>query len=1376
VTDFTPGAGGDLIDISGLVTNVLEGNPFDGGRLRLLASGSDTLLQLRHLANETYVTVLTLAGIAPTQVLKANFVGGYDPLGGSGGATLTGTSGGDNLTGTDLDDIILGLDGNDTLDGGEGNDVLDGGNGNDTLYGGGGVGKDTLRGGDGDDVLEANFFGENLLEGGKGDDRLRSNGGGNDVLNGGDGADHLVLMERTAGEYGSTITLSGGAGDDIIDILSVNRAAGVIASGGEGADRFTVGSNVAGSKVRILDFSSNDQLDLREWVPSDLSGNPFGPSGYLKAVQEGANVAIYVDRGGAASASPPGLMVTLVDVSLASLTTANFTGGYDPHGGNQAPSQGGTTGNDTLAGGPLDDNIDGRDGDDRIDGAGGNDTLRGGAGNDVLAGGPGNDSLYGDSGSDTLDGGEGDDLLDGGEGNDVLRDAAGSNDMRGGAGDDVLRADGASGNSVLDGGAGNDTIEAGWNAATVRGGSGDDAIAFLPGRDGARGAALRAEGGDGKDTFTLSAGIASLRDVVLAGGAGADRYVFQPDGQGAWGAWGAYTIADFQAGSGGDLIDLFSLLPDAAGSPVAGGQVRMLQDGTRVLLQVDSDGAGGPLAYETRLILENTALGSLTWHNFSEGLRVDGSSGGMELAGGSGVDQLAGGRLDDTLRGEAGADILNGNAGNDILLGGDGDDRLEGGAGNDRLEGGAGRDVLVDNAGNNTLRGGDGDDRIETGGPGEHQAFGEDGNDVLVAAGSGLYEGGAGNDRIEFYASLSSQPPGTARLRGGDGADTIRFGSNLATIQVIAEGGAGIDVFQPASASMEGALRIADFTAGNRGDVLDVSVLREVFGRGSAGNPFAADGFMKLAQRGADTVLQVRVEGVWHDSVLLQNVTVSTLTTANFIAGMAPDTRPGTTQTGTAGSDTLAGGALADILRGGGGDDVLLGAGGDDLLYGEAGNDLLDAGAGNDRLEGGDGNDALIGGEGDDELFGGDGNDSLNDNRGNNVLRGGAGDDVLAGSADGYSQVYGEAGTDTFIIEGGRGIFDGGADHDVFRLAFSAGATGTLLLTGGAGRDSYRPSSASFGATVTVTDFDTGADGDFLDLTGLVTPTSGNPFLPGGSLQLVQRGADTVLQTRDGAGPFQDALVLRGVDVDALSSDNMVYAFGNNNGLLYQGSAGADNFTGSADDDILHGNAGDDILTGRAGNDRIDGGAGIDSAVFGGTRAQYTVAQGQSREILVSDLRPGGGDGNDTLTSIERLVFADGAIALDTGANDNAGQAYRIYRAAFDREPDFGGLGFWIAKRDEGVTLQQMAAAFVTSEEFVKKYGAAPTNAEIVGSFYRNILDREPDPGGFDFYVAVLDRKAATLGAVLADISESVENRTAVAELIGNGIHYDPYL
>ncbi|WP_370661933.1 calcium-binding protein, partial [Massilia alkalitolerans] len=83
ITDFAPGAGGDLIDLGLIAARYAARNPFDDGSIRLLASGADTLLQMRHETSGSYLTVLKLAGVVPAQLVQANFVGAYDPLGGT---------------------------------------------------------------------------------------------------------------------------------------------------------------------------------------------------------------------------------------------------------------------------------------------------------------------------------------------------------------------------------------------------------------------------------------------------------------------------------------------------------------------------------------------------------------------------------------------------------------------------------------------------------------------------------------------------------------------------------------------------------------------------------------------------------------------------------------------------------------------------------------------------------------------------------------------------------------------------------------------------------------------------------------------------------------------------------------------------------------------------------------------------------------------------------------------------------------------------------------------------------------------------------------------------------------------------------------------
>ena len=182
----------------------------------------------------------------------------------------------------------------------------------------------------------------------------------------------------------------------------------------------------------------------------------------------------------------------------------------------------------------------------------------------------------------------------------------------------------------------------------------------------------------------------------------------------------------------------------------------------------------------------------------------------------------------------------------------------------------------------------------------------------------------------------------------------------------------------------------------------------------------------------------------------------------------------------------------------------------------------------------------------------------------------------------------------------------------------------------------------------------------------------------------------------------------------------------------------------------------------------LDGGAGTDTAVFSGNRASYTISKASTGLTVTSTA-----EGLDTLANVERLKFADTAIAFDTSGV--GGQTYRVYKAALNRTPDVGGLGFWISGMDGGESLNAVAQGFVNSVEFKTVYGASPTNAQIVTRFYDNVLGRAADSSGYNYWLGVLNSGQASVAGVLASFSESPENQAAVIGVIGNGILYTPY-
>lgn len=115
---------------------------------------------------------------------------------------------------------------------------------------------------------------------------------------------------------------------------------------------------------------------------------------------------------------------------------------------------------------------------------------------------------------------------------------------------------------------------------------------------------------------------------------------------------------------------------------------------------------------------------------------------------------------------------------------------------------------------------------------------------------------------------------------------------------------------------------------------------------------------------------------------------------------------------------------------------------------------------------------------------------------------------------------------------------------------------------------------------------------------------------------------------------------------------------------------------------MVTGGASNDVFRATSASDAFDGGAGIDTVVFSGSRAAYSLSTIQAGEWVVT---PASG-GADVLRNVERMRFDDAAVALDI--QGHGGQAYQLYQAAFACQPDAKGLGDWIEFLDRGGSLE----------------------------------------------------------------------------------------
>ena len=1290
---------------------------------------------------------------------------------------LNGTAGDDVLVGGHLDDKLYGGDGNDKLDGRDGNDVLYGGAGNDTLQGDsndlldGGSGDDTLLGsgnarlfgGAGNDTLTAAYDATGVdVDGGTGDDKIDVYSSSNVVAGAGNDAIEMWAIFTWITNCGKL------EGNDGNDRFVVHGIGSVEATGGNGSDIFELEGPMSGdAKYVITDFMTGlggDQLDISRmlrWSSAGQEGNPFGQGGSLRLEQRGADTVVvynYIAYG--STTVTPFVAVTLKDVQAGSLGPDNIVGGYAPSGVVEGKTLTGTAGSDWLTGGVGDDRLYGEDGADNLQGSDGNDYLEGGKegstdGNDTLSGGAGNDTLAGGPGNDTLNGDAGDDVLEGGSGEDDISDSQGSNTIRGGAGNDWIHNLGI-GKAIVDGGEGDDTIEGAYGDATLVGGDGQDSISVTGGVLASK-RTVNVQGGAGDDRIEFWINDNDAIDVLASGGEGKDSFVFKlPYAPKS----GGLVISDFTPGSG-DKLDFTEIVGRyATGNPFTRlGYLKLVQSGADTVVYVDGDGAAGNYrSMVAAVTLKGVSAADLTSADFIAGYDPKGSDTGTTLTGTAGADELRGGALDDTLDGAAGNDQLFGGAGNDKLLGGPGDDKLWGQGGDDILEGGAGNDELGDAEGSNVLDGGDGNDNVT----GTGTLRGGAGNDIVGGGFSGgqhVLEGGSGDDTLRMWNTKYSDTDwaANATMDGGDGNDRFELLTSFASSVVSARGGAGSDTYVIGQ-TMEAALTIEDFVAGAAGDVLDVSNLLR-WGYGLEVNPFGEKAYMRLQQSGNDTLLQFDSDGAggpaaFRTIAVLRNVVAASLTAANFNAGVKPDGSPGGLDLqGTQGNDDLAGGAQDDVIRGLAGDDIIKGNGAEDHLFGDAGNDTLDGGDGSDVLEGGDG------------------------------------DDKLTDSAGASNRLDGGAGNDELILST-SGSMSGGDGDDRLAVGISYDGISKITATGGAGRDVFDLGYMRSYETLTITDFTPGAGGDTIDMRTMVgwgPYSTANPF--GTSLRMSQVGADTLIEFRakgvDGNfGDFKPLLRLLGVQAAQLGwesfagglspdgSSRLGPRFGSERSESLHGTGlddtldskgGYDSLFGYAGADTLRGGDGNDWLDGGSGDDFLDGGAGRDTAVWDpGTIIKY---QRSGDTVTVTSSA-----GVDTLVGIERLKVGNQVVAFDL--DGNAGQMYRLYQAALGRTPDAGGLGFWIAQADKGIDILGIAQGFIESSEFTRAVGQMPPNRDVVTFFYQNVLHREPDRAGLDYWTNALDKKIATLPEVLFGFSDSGENKAAVAALIGQSFTY----
>jgi Ca2+-binding RTX toxin-like protein len=494
-------------------------------------------------------------------------------------------------------------------------------------------------------------------------------------VTGGAGADIITgggLNDTIVGDAGNDI-IDGGAGDDSVnagsgtDTVTIN-AAGDIADGGSGTDTLTVTSIGAGTFV--IDLSATgDQL---------TTFNGAANAG----LQQGFEI---------------------VDLST---VNGRVTGTASASGS-------------TITGGSAADTLTGGAGNDSLTGNAGADVLVAGAGIDTLIGGNGNDAytitlstvgIHDDTVTEAgTTGGTTDsltvlgaspttravlNLTTAGLGNSLIEtlditalSVAGATVTVGANATTVLGSDfvdsitgGASTDSLL-GGAGGDIINAGDGADSIDGGAGDD---FLKADSTTENDVDIITGGTGNDTIVI-ADAGEADDVIEAAGGGTNDTLFVN------GISAASVVvngaADFTGANGLGIEQI--VISTGGTATFIGAQL------TGNTINITEQAAGTSSLVVTATAAGTTNLSSLT---FAAGSYVD--STGTIVAGNArtdGNDTVVINATDASahvVTGTSHADSITGGADVDTISGGAGADTLIGAAGVDSLTGGTGADVF----------------------------------------------------------------------------------------------------------------------------------------------------------------------------------------------------------------------------------------------------------------------------------------------------------------------------------------------------------------------------------------------------------------------------------------------------------------------------------------------------------------------------------------------------------------------------------------------------------------------------------------------------------------------------------------------------------
>ncbi|WP_336488123.1 DUF4214 domain-containing protein [Methylobacterium nigriterrae] len=145
----------------------------------------------------------------------------------------------------------------------------------------------------------------------------------------------------------------------------------------------------------------------------------------------------------------------------------------------------------------------------------------------------------------------------------------------------------------------------------------------------------------------------------------------------------------------------------------------------------------------------------------------------------------------------------------------------------------------------------------------------------------------------------------------------------------------------------------------------------------------------------------------------------------------------------------------------------------------------------------------------------------------------------------------------------------------------------------------------------------------------------------------------------------------------------------------------------------------------------------------------------------------GGGAGGPGLVPDPTHAPYFGSVAHD--ASSPGGEIYALYHGLLGRDPDLLGLEGHAAEMQAGLSLSDLAQAFIASPEYQANHSADETSTAFVQGLYRDLLLRDAEPDGLVFFTTELGH-GMSQGQVVAQIATSAEAQHLLQEGFTSGI------